>query len=303
MRVVVIGATGFVGRALLAELARRGHAAVAASRDPARAARELGVATCASEGEGLVAALAAADAVVNLAGDPIFEGRWTDEKKRRIRDSRVGATRSLVESLASVDAARRPRVLVNTSAIGWYGETGESTVDETSRAPGGDFLARVCVDWEIAARHAEPLGVRVVLPRFGIVLDRGGGALKPLEMAFKSFVGAPLGPGANWVSWIHRDDLATLLADMVEQERHVGPVNAVTAEPVRQIELCRALARVLRRPCWPGVPRPIVRVVFGEKGEAMMASSRVAPALLERLGWRPRHATVSAALADIYARA
>lgn len=301
MRIVVMGGTGFVGRRVVGILGARNHGVVVASRDPdaARARLPPGVATCGMDGDSLLSALAGAGAVVNLAGEPVITGWWTAERKRGIRESRVDGTRRLVAAMASLAAHERPRVLVSGSAIGWYGDTGEDARDE-SASQGSDFLARTCIDWEAAAREAEAHGIRVVLVRTGIVLDRGGGALAQMEPAFRGFVGAPLGPGANWMSWIHRDDLALLIAFACESERLKGPVNAVAPEPARQITLCRGIARRLRRPCWPGVPRPLVRLLFGERAGILLGSQRIMPKAALDAGFAYRFGTLEGALDDLY---
>ena len=302
MRIVVTGGTGFVGQGLVPNLQGRNHGIVVASRDPdgARARLPPGVATCGLSGESLQQSLRGAGAVVNLAGDPIAQGRWDDEKKLRIRSSRVEVTQRLVEEIAAVPAQERPRVLVSASAVGWYGDTGDEARDE-SAAAGADFLAQVCRDWERAALQAEPHGVRVVVLRLGLVLARGGGVLEALERPFRMFAGAPLGPGTNWQSWIHRGDLASLVGFALERDLLRGAVNAVTPEPVRHLTLCRALARRLHRPCWPGIPRPIVRLLFGEeKARTLLMSQRVVPRVAQSQGFAWRLPSLDAALAEEY---
>ena len=301
MRIIVTGGTGLLGRRLLPALMGRNHGVVVASRDPERARRTLpaGVAACPLSGPGLLEALAGSGAVFNLAGEPVVEGRWSPEKKERIRDSRAGRTRALVAEIASLPPAQRPRVLVSASATGWYGETGEDTRDETA-PPAADFLGVTCSEWEVAAREAQALGMRVVLARMGVVLAREGGALATLERVFRAFVGAPLGNGVNWMSWIHIEDAVEMLAFALEVDSVRGPMNVVAPEPVRQLALCRALARKLHRPCWPGVPRPLVRLLFGEKADVLLSSQRIVPRVAREGRFAFRHPTLDQALADLY---
>lgn len=300
MRIVITGGTGLVGSKLIPNLQGRNHGVVVVTRDPeaARARLPHGTATFALDAP-LREALHGSGAVIHLAGEPIVQGRWTPAKKERIRASRVDATRRLVTEIAAVPKAERPGVLVAASAIGWYGDAGEQEMDETA-PPGADFLAGVCRDWEAAALAARDLGVRVAVLRFGIVLAREGGALRELDRVFRMFVGAPLGPGANWMSWIHHEDLTAMIGFALEREDIRGPVNAVSPEPVRQVQLCRALARRLRRPCWPGVPRPIVRLLFGEKADVLLGSQRVLPRVAQSHAFAYRHPTIAGALADLY---
>lgn len=300
MRIVVTGGTGFIGRALIPNLQGRNHGIVVASRDPEAAKARLapGTATCPLSGDGLRAALRGSGAVVNLAGEPVAEGRWTAEKKARIRSSRVDATMRLVEDLASLPPGERPSVLISGSAVGWYGETGEDERDESAPAA-GDFLARTCRDWEDAARGAERLGMRVVLLRTGVVLGRGGGALAALETPFRMFVGAPLGNGANWFPWVHLDDLVAMIGFALERPDVRGPINGVAPECARQVQVCRELARRLHRPCWPGVPRPLVRLLFGEKSAVLLASQRIVPRVALDKSFAFRFRTIDAAMADL----
>jgi hypothetical protein len=296
-RVVVTGATGFIGRALCAALAGAGHRPVVVSRDVARAARSVPGAAdhhaWPGGGEPFpVAALEGADAVVHLAGETVA-GRWTAAKKRAIRASRVDGTRALVAALGA--CAVRPRVLVSASAIGVYGDRGEEALTEGA-APGGDFLAEVCVAWEQAARAAEALGVRVVNPRIGLVMGGGGGALEAMLTPFKLGVGGRLGSGRQWWSWIHRDDVVGLLMHALTVEIS-GPMNATAPAPERQRAFATALGRALRRPSFVPAPAFALRALLGEFSTELLSSSRVLPALAERTGYEFQYPGLTAALA------
>lgn len=303
MRVVVAGGTGFIGSALVETLRRDGHEVVVLTR---RAGLSLPEGVRAEAWDARTPGpwrrvLAGADAVVNLAGESIAARRWTPAQKRRILESRVHATRALVDALA--EAEPRPRVLVGGSAVGYYGPRGDEEVTEAEPA-GDDFLARVCVAWEQEARRAEDLGVRVALLRTGVVLGRGGGALPRLVLPFRLFLGGPLGSGRQWVPWIHRDDLVDLIRFLIGRPDAAGPFNGTAPRPVTQAELCRALAAVLRRPCWLPAPAPLLRLALGEMADALLLSGqRAVPARAQALGFRFRYPDVADALRDLLAGA
>ena len=288
MRVLVAGATGFIGRPLCRALTAAGHRVIVVSREPGRALPG------AVGWEQLAGAVGASDALVNLAGDTIAAGRWTAARKARIRDSRVGTTGRLVE--AASGAARRPTVLVNASAVGYYGPHGDEALDETA-PPGADFLARVCEAWEREALRAEALGIRVVRLRLGVVLAPDGGALGRMLPPFRAFVGGPLGSGRQWMSWIQRDDVIGLVLAVLEDERYRGPLNATAPRPVENRAFARALGSALGRPAWLAVPAPVLRLVLGELADMLLTGQRVVSLAAERLGYRWRHPDLPGALA------
>jgi uncharacterized protein (TIGR01777 family) len=230
---------------------------------------------------------------VNLAGEPVAGGRWTDERRKSIRDSRVLATRNV----ASVLAAGGPAVLVNGSAIGYYGPRGDEVIDETFPA-GNDFLGHVAQEWEEATRPAAKRA-RVVLLRTGIVLAPQGGALPKLVLPFKLLAGGPIGDGGFWQSWIHLADQVGILRLALENPSARGPVNATAPDPVRNRDLARALGRVLRRPSLLVAPAFAVRAVLGEMAEVILASQRVVPRQALALGYRFRWPSLEPALRDL----
>jgi hypothetical protein len=307
MRTVVTGATGFVGRPLVAALTARGDAVTVLTRDPARAAAlpELAGAACVAadlESAGpWQETLAGAGAVLHLAGEPIASRRWDARAKQTIRDSRVESTRVLVEALAALPPADRPGALVTASGVDYYPfAEGPAEFDDdevTERDPPGDgFLARVCRDWEAEAALAEPLGVRVVRLRTGLVLGRGG-ALGRMAGPFRFFVGGRVGSGRQWVSWIHLDDVvAAYLAASVDA-RWTGPVNLVAPEAARNAALASALGAALGRPSWLPVPAAAVRAAVGELAEYLLHGRKVVPARLRALGFAFRHPALREAVA------
>ncbi len=285
MKVGITGMSGFVGSRVEAQCSLRGIETVGFSRHPGSNARLFELTS--------VPDISGLDAIVNLAGEPVF-GLWTKEKKRRIHESRILGTRRLVEAIAK--AGRRPSVLVNASAIGFYGETGENTVDEFS-ASGNGFLADVCRDWEAEAAHANSLGVRVVFIRIGFVLGKGG-ALKLIRPVFKLGLGGKLGSGRQWMSGVHVEDVAGMIVWALENERVRGPVNAVMPEPFRNEDFTRELARCLARPAILPAPGFALRLAFGELSDSMLGSTRVVPRVAPKAGYKYQFATLPAALAD-----
>lgn len=298
MRVLVVGGSGLIGSALAESLVKDSHEAVVLSRSPARQRLPRGVSAVAWDGRTLgpwVEELSRCEGVVNLAGESIF-GRWTAAKKARIRASRVETSRLVAEGFATVK--RRPLVLVQGSAVGFYGDTGEAVVDE-SAPPGSDFLARVGVEWESASASVEALGVRRPIVRTSIVFSRRGGALKPLALAFRAFVGGKLGDGRQWMPWIHEADQVGAIRFLLESPAATGPFNLTAPEAARNVDVGRALSQALHRPSWLPAPRPGVRLLLGELAETMLASERVVPARLLALGFRFRFPTLEAALAEL----
>jgi uncharacterized protein (TIGR01777 family) len=296
MRVFLTGATGLIGRALAASLGADGHEVVALSRGGSPAALPAGARLV--QGDPAVAGpwqeeLARCDACVNLAGEPVAAGRWTDERRKRIRDSRVLSTRNV----AAVIGAGGPGVLVNGSAIGYYGPRGDEVIDESFPA-GNDFLAHVAMEWEEATRAAARRA-RVVLVRTGIVLAADGGALPRLVLPFKMLAGGPIGDGGFWQSWIHVADQVGILRLALEDGRASGPMNATAPDPVRNRDLARALGRVLRRPSLLVAPAFAVRAALGEMAEVILASQRVVPQRALALGYRFRWPSLEPALRDL----
>jgi uncharacterized protein len=289
MRLVVAGASGFIGSALCSRLLEKGHTLTLLSRS---APRDAGTPmkrwlrwTPGTPGDWEIL-VDGAEAVINLAGEPIAAKRWTEEQKQRIRASRIQTTSSLVGAIAK--AKQKPAVLINASAIGYYGPHGDETITEEA-GPGTDFLGQVCRDWEEEAKKAERLGLRVALVRTGIVLGRGGGALAKMGPPFKFFAGGPLGSGAQWMPWIHLEDEIGLMLHLIERSEARGPFNATAPNPVRMREFCQTLGRVMSRPCWAPVPAFALRILLGEMAEMLLTGQRVLPAAAQKVGYGFRY--------------
>jgi uncharacterized protein (TIGR01777 family) len=300
MRIFVTGATGFIGRAVVARLQRDGHSVIAWTRDSKRAHKVLGdgidIVDAAGGSAALSSSLPASDAVVNLAGEPIVGRRWTAARRRQLVDSRVGVTEALVASMEA--SSSRPRVLVSASAVGYYGDrAGEMLAEDSTRGEG--FLADLCARWEAAARRAEALGTRVVLPRIGVVLGAGGGALARMLPPFRLGLGGPLGSGRQYMAWIHRHDLASIVAAALGDDSYRGPLNGVAPQTVTNGEFSRALGRALRRPAILPLPATALRMIFGEAATVLLDSQRVMPQVLAARGFQWRFPAIDGALDEI----
>ena len=297
VRVAVVGATGFIGGRVCRALLARGDEVVAVSRGgEAGVPGAVDVRWDPAEGPPPAAVTEGAEAVVNMAGASIGGKRWTAERKRVIRESRTIPTRLLVDALAA-DAA--PRVLVNASAVGYYGPA-EGEVDESS-PPGSDFLADTCVAWEREALRAREHGVRVVLLRTGIVLSADGGALPQMALPVKLFAGGPIGGGRQWIPWIHIDDEVGLVLLALDDPSVAGPLNATAPEPVRQRELVRAIGGALGRPVILPTPALVLRLAMGEMSTLALDGQRAVPRAALAAGYSFVHADVGEAMRDIYA--
>lgn len=303
MRVVLTGATGTVGRAVARALLGAGDQVVAFSRDAERGRRMLGERVELHEwadpsaSPPPAAALAGADAVVNLLGEPVAQ-RWSDTAKARIRDSRVLGTRSLVQGLRALPADDRPRTLISQSATGFYGARGDEPVDEP-QAAGSDFLSEVVLAWEREALAAAELGARVVLTRAGVVLSADGGALAKMLPFFRLGIGGPVAGGKQYVPWVHMQDVVEAVRFCLADEDASGAVNITAPIPVTNAELSRALGRVLRRPAVLPVPAIALRLMYGEMAQIVTTGQRVIPARLKSLGYEFRFSEIEPALRDV----
>jgi uncharacterized protein len=308
MRVTVTGATGLIGRRVVAALLERGDAVTVLSRDPERAKADLGKPNSSAPGlyspvamrwdpngeSAPQAALESADAVVHLAGENVAQ-RWTESAKRAIRESRVLGTGNLMLGIEALAETARPKVLVSGSAIGYYGAHGDEPIDEESPA-GEDFLAQTCAQWEAEAEMVARLGVRVVKVRTGVVLDSEGGALGKMLPPFKLGVGGPVASGRQYISWIHTDDVVGIVLAAIDDEQWHGAINATAPEPQRNRDFSKALGRALRRPALLPVPGTALRLMYGEMAQVVTEGARVLPAKALVLGYEFRHPQLDEAL-------
>ncbi|WP_369196116.1 TIGR01777 family oxidoreductase [Streptomyces djakartensis] len=282
-RIAVAGASGLIGGALVRSLSSDGHEVVRLVRRAPRAADEV---RWDPEGGRVDAAgLAGCAAVVNLAGAGVGDRRWTDAYKRRIRDSRVNGTAALARAVASLDGEDRPRTLVNGSAIGYYGETGDRAVDESAPA-GAGFLPELCVEWEAAAAPAREAGVRTAFTRTGLVVSREGGAWGRLFPLFRAGLGGRLGDGRQYWSFVALHDEVAAIRHILDTDGLSGPFNITAPNPLTNSEITAAMGRVLRRPTVFAVPAPVLRSVLGEMAGDVLGSARILPARLLESGFR-----------------
>jgi len=300
MRILITGGSGLIGIAVAREMGSAGHEVVVLTRDPSKVG-PLPPNTRAAQWDGKTpgdwAKLLDGDTViVHLAGDPIAEGRWTEEKKRRIRASRVDSGRAVLEAVRQAKA--KPRALLQGSAVGYYGDGGDEVLTE-SHPPGDDFLARVCVEWEASTAEAASLGVRRPVLRTGIVLSREGGALPRMALPFRLLAGGPLGNGRQWLPWIHEADEVGAIRFLIEREDADGPFNLTAPEPLTSRDFSHALGRVLTRPSFAPAPGFALRLLLGEMADALLHGQRAVPWRLLDLGYVFRYPEALGALRNL----
>jgi uncharacterized protein (TIGR01777 family) len=295
--VLVTGASGLVGRALVARLAEEKRSLRLVSRSPERLAAREGIGTVGWDGRELAAsALAGAEAVVHLAGEPIFGGLPTRARRERMWTSRIDSTRNLVRRIGSLAASERPRVLISASAAGYYGDRGEAELDEAAE-PGSGFLADLCVAWEEEAQRAREHGLRVARMRFAVVLSRAGGALPVLSRAFRAGLGGRLGSGRQWFPWVHLADAVGLVRLALEDARADGAINVVAPGVLRNAGFTREVARAVHRPALLPAPAFAVRLALRDLASEFLGSRRVVPARARALAYRFAQPELGPALA------
>lgn len=298
MKIVLAGGTGFIGKAFREKTLAVGHEVTILTRRASGGGteREIFAEWDARTPGSWAMHLDGADAVVNLAGENIAGERWTSTRKQKLVSSRVDATQAIVNAIA--ETKQKPAVLINASAVGYYGDTGDRELTEEAQE-GKGFLAATCVQWESEARKAEKLGVRVVMMRLGPVLGEQGGMLSKMMPPFRFFAGAPLGTGDQWIPWVHIDDVIAAILFFLSNKNISGPVNITSGTPVTMREFCRTLAHTLRRPCWPPLPSFFMKVMLGEMAAMVLSSQKVIPGKLLEAGYSFRHTDLSKALAAI----
>jgi uncharacterized protein (TIGR01777 family) len=301
MTILVAGGTGFIGSALVQRLSGEGHNVILLSRRLYSVKNVDRKSVRAEEWDGRtvgpwVHRLENVDGIVNLAGESIGAKRWTKARKAVLLKSRLEPTRTLVSGIGMMK--KRPGVLVNASAVGYYGDVESGDVTESHPA-GNDFLANLCRQWEGEAQKAEDFGVRVVRLRFGVVLEEGGGALQRMMLPFKFFVGGPLGSGRQWFPWIHRDDAISAIIFSLQDPNISGPVNVSAPDQVTMREFSQALGKTMHRPSWARVPAFVLRAVLGEMAGMVLTGQRAVPGKLEEAGYTFRYPKLDDALTAI----
>ncbi len=305
MRILITGGTGLIGRALIDRLLPDGHEIIVLSRHPHRASLPAGVQVVgwdARSAQGWAQWVEGANAVVNLAGESIagkgpIPSRWTADRKRRIRESRLNATRAVVEAIGM--AGEKPKVLVQGSAVGFYGGRTDDVVLDEDAPPGDDFLAEVAVQWEAASEPVKAWGVRRAIARTGLVLSASGGSLPPTMLPFRFFLGGPLGNGLQWWPWIHIRDEARAIRFLIEEPRASGPFNLVAPNPVTNREFALILGKVMGRPAFIPTPAFVLRLALGEMADLLLKGQRAVPKRLLALGFEFEFPELESALRDL----
>lgn len=295
MHIFVTGGTGFIGKALCGELCRRGENVTVLSRRPDTVAERTGLPVAAAASPDYLRDHPV-DAVINLAGIPIADRRWSDARKQQLYDSRVTLTRQLVAAMAA--APRPPGVLVSASAVGYYGDGGDQLLDEEGRFH-LEYTHQLCAAWEDAALQAEELGLRVAILRIGLVVGAGGGFLARMLMPFRLGLGGRIGSGEQWMSWVHREDLVRMMLYLLAHKPLRGVFNGTAPEPVRNRDFSRSLARQLGRPAVLPVPATALRLGMGEMSRLLLTGQRVIPRRLLDAGFDFHYPALSAALAEV----
>ncbi|MBF0572814.1 MAG: TIGR01777 family protein [Desulfamplus sp.] len=319
MKILVTGASGFVGTHLCKALLANGHSVIGIGKSAKHQLYYSKTLKCSKASGGFedfksmedrfewISAdttlegawqdkIKTSDIIINLTGKNIF-GYWTKEYKNQIYTSRILTTKNIVSALSDLPVGTK-KVLLSTSALGYYGDRGEDSLTEEDSA-GNDFLAKVCVDWENEALKSQEKDVRVVLMRFGVVLGKGGGALNKMLPAFRLFVGGQLGNGKQWFPWIHIDDLVNAILFLIHNQDIIGPVNFVAPESLRQKEFASKLGKILKRPSFMPAPAFMIKTIMGEMGQAFLSSQKAKPYILNKHGFKFKYGDIESALKDI----
>ena len=298
-KILITGGTGFIGKALIASLLAEGYEVTVLSRDINSVESICGVGVKAINSLEALKPEDTFQIVINLAGAPIFDARWSDARKQIIRDSRINLTQQLVAGLAKMST--KPELLISGSAIGYYGDQGDTILTEHSGVK-EDFSQQLCADWENEAKKAEQFGIRVCLIRTGLVLGEGGGLLQRMLLPFKLCLGGRLGSGQQWMSWIHREDWIAIALKMIVDTTMTGAYNATAPNPVTNSQFTKALADALNRPALLPVPAWLLKKLMDEMSELVLGSQRVFPERLLAAGFKFKYATLSSALTQLLRR-
>ncbi len=285
MKILLSGATGFIGKSLINELLKTGHDLILLTRNPSKIIQRPSLSVLPWDGESTKLwghSADGVDAVINLAGEGIADKRWSESRKKALIESRAKSTKAIVEFIRT--AKKKPSVFINASAVGYYGNVPSGDVFESS-PKGQGFLAETCDLWEKEAKPAEALGVRTAFIRIGIVLEDGGGALAKMTFPFSLYAGGPLGSGKQWFPWIHRDDIIGAILFILQNQNLSGPVNLVSPNPVTMSEFCKKLGKVMRRPSWAPVPGFMLKILLGEMADMLLGGQRALPKKLTDAGY------------------
>ncbi|RAK15560.1 hypothetical protein B0I26_12032 [Anoxybacillus vitaminiphilus] len=298
MKIAIAGGTGFVGKALTSYLKKQGHDIYILTRKPRASTNDrihyIEWLTPESQPEKYISSI---DAFINLAGEPINSGRWTERQKQRIINSRLSATRAVLELIRKLD--KKPQVLINASAIGIYGTSWNEVFTESSTKTGSDFLARTVIVWEEEAKKAEQLGIRTVLARFGMILGKEEGALPRIVLPYKLFIGGTVGSGDQWLSWVHIKDVVRSIEFILNNQNISGAVNITAPHPTKMKEFGQTIAKVLHRPHWLPVPDFALRLLLGEMSMLVLEGQNVRPEKLQKFGFNFSFSSLEEALYDI----
>lgn len=296
-KILITGGTGFIGSYLSDQLLKQGHYLTIITRSPERYSEEQAKnMQYVGWDDDLVEVVNHCDYIINLAGESLFGQRWTHEVKSSIYDSRILTTRKLVTLIEKAEI--KPELFISASAVGIYGDCGDTVLDESSPA-GSDFLAEVCKDWENEAIKASDFGVRVAIPRIGIVLEENGGVIEKMLLPFKMFVGGPIGSGDQYVPWVHMTDLCNAILFPIENHELAGPYNVCSPEPESMNVLAETLGKVMNRPSFFKVPKSILKLALGEASQPVLGSLRVQPKVLQVTGFHFEFEDLEEAIADI----
>jgi len=301
MKVILAGGTGFIGQKIVQRFVQEKQKCVLITRHPEQlknlSSGFLRIERWNANAPTLPKELIEqGDVIINLTGESLASGRWTAETKKRLLNSRTATTDAIIRAIEK--SGKKPAVLINASAVGYYGHVPESEVVE-GNARGSDYLASLVGKWEASALEAEPLGVRVVLLRTGIVLDKSGGALPRMMMPFRFYLGGWFGTGDQWFPWIHREDVVEIIFTIINNSYITGPVNVVAPEHVTMKEFCLILSQVMGRPCWLPVPAGLLRLAVGDMAEMLLTGQRVIPKVMLDAGYRFKHPSLEDTLREI----